>query len=217
MKRVLLVLGVLGILGVILLVVAVIADDKIRGAAETEAARRLHNALPIEGSPVVSIDSFPFVPRVLLEGSVERLVVSMRSLQSQGVVVDEAKLTVDGLVLDRDQLLEARTLEVVDIQTAHIEAWMTAEALSAVAKIPVTIDDGRVSVSYAGRVYTGSVTVSKHALVVMVEGMPPILSPLPSTDLIPCDPVLDIDGDRIHVACSVDELPPAVARVLSKH
>ncbi len=214
MKRLLLVLGILGILGVVVLVAGAVADDKIRGLAEEEAARRLADELPIEGTPVVSIDSFPFVLRVLIDGSVEQLVVSMRSLESQGVRVDEAKLTVEGLVLDKDQLLDAQTLEVLDIDTARIEAWVTAEDLSKVAKVPVSIEGGEVSVTYRGVVYSGTAKVSKHAVVVLVDGIPPILSPLPSTDLIPCDPDLDIDGDRIHVACSVDELPPAVAEVL---
>lgn len=216
MKRLLVVLVVLGALAAVLVVVGAVLDHRIREAAEVEAARRLQKELPIEGTPMVAIDSFPFVLRVLQDGSVEQLTVSMRSLESQGVHVDEARLTVDGLVLDRDALLDTQTLKVVEIDEATIEAWVSAEDLTRVAKIPVQIEGGRVSVTYGGKTYSGTAKVSKHAVLVLVDGVPPILSPLPSTDYLPCEPDLDVDGDRIHVACTVDALPPAVAKVLGQ-
>lgn len=214
MKRLVVVLVILGLLGAALLAVGAVVDGKIRDAAEVEAAKRLADKLPIEGDPVVAIDSFPFVLRVLHDGSVETLTVSMKSLESNGVRVDEARLTIDGLVLNRDALLDTQTLEIVDIDEAKVEAWVSAEDISRVAKIPVAIEDGRVSVTYRGKQYTGTAKVSKHAVLLLIDDVPPILTPLPATDLLPCEPDLDIDGDRIHVACTVDELPPAVAEVL---
>jgi hypothetical protein len=217
MRRLLAVLVVLIALLAIVVVGGSVLDQRIRVEAEKEAGRRLEKELPIEGTPIVSIDSFPFVLKVLMDGSVDQLQVSMRSLEQQGVRVDEARLTIDGLVLDQDKLLDEHKLEVTDIESATIEAWVTGEDISTVAKVPVEISDGQVSATYKGKRYTGTAKVSKHAVLVMVEGMPPLLSPLPSYDFIPCEPDLDIDGDRIHVQCTVDELPPAVAKVLAQH
>jgi|GEM_PF-2154449 len=214
MKRLLVVFAVLAVLFAAAVVGGAVLDQRIRVEAEKEAARRLEKELPIEGTPMVTIDSFPFVFKVLMDGSVEQLSVSMFSLEAQGVRVDEARITVDDLVLDRDQLIDAQHIEVVDIGQARIDAWVSAEDITRVAKVPVEIKDGEVSVTYRGKRYTGTAKVSKHAVLVMVDGVPPILSPLPSTDYIPCEPDLDIDGDRIHVSCTVDELPPAVAEVL---
>ena len=216
MKRLVVVLAVLFVLAIVAAVGLAVLDQRIRVEAEQHAAQRLAAELPIEGTPLVHIESFPFVLRVLNDGSVEQLEVSMRSLESTGVRVDEAKLTIDGLVLDRDALLDDREITLVSIEQATIDAWVSAEDLSRVAKVPVKIEDGEVSVTYRGKEYKGTAKVSKHAVLLLVDGVPPILSPLPSTDLLPCEPELDIDGDRIHVACTVDELPPAVAKVLAQ-
>ena len=216
MKRLLVVLAVLAVLLAVLAVAGAVVDQRIREEAEKEAGRRLAKELPIEGTPIVAIDSFPFVFKVLLDGSVDQLQVSMRSLESSGVRVDEAKLTIDGLVLDRDQLLDTQKLVVTDIDTATIDAWVTGDDISKIAKVPVKIEGGDVSVTYRGKTYTGTAKVSKHAVLVLVDGVPPILTPLPSTDLIPCEPDLDVDGDRIHVSCTVDALPPAVAKVIAR-
>lgn len=217
MKRLLAVLVVLVALAAIVLVGGAVLDQRIRVEAEKEAGRRLEKALPIEGTPIVSIDSFPFVLKVLMDGSVDQLQVSMRSLEQQGVRVDEARLTIDGLVLNKDRLIDDHELEVVEIDDATIEAWVTGEDIGKVAKVPVKISEGGVSVTYKGKTYSGTAKVSKHAVLVMVDGMPPLLSPLPSYDFLPCEPDLDVDGDRIHVQCTVDELPPAVAEVLARH
>lgn len=216
MKRLVVVLAVLFVLAIVAAVGLSVLDQRIRVEAEQHAAQRLGQELPVEGTPIVHIESFPFVLRVLIDGSVEQLQVSMRSLESNGVRVDEAKLTIDGLVLDRDALLDTHEIKLVEIEQATIDAWVSAEDISRVAKLPVKIKDGEVSVTYRWKEYTGTAKVSKHAVLLLVDGIPPILSPLPSTDLLPCEPDLDIDGDRIHVACTVDEVPPAVAKVLSK-
>ncbi|MGH1349103.1 MAG: LmeA family phospholipid-binding protein [Nannocystales bacterium] len=216
MRRLVVVLAVLFVLAIIAAFGLSILDQRIRVEAEQQAAERLGRELPIEGTPRVHIESFPFVLRVLNDGSVEQLEVSMRSLESNGVRVDEAKLTIEGLVLDRDALLDDHEIKLVSIEQARVDAWVSAEDLSRVAKLPVEIEEGEVSVTYRGKEYTGTAKVSKHAVLLLVDGVPPILSPLPSTDLLPCEPDLDIDGDRIHVACTVDEVPPAVAKVLAK-
>lgn len=210
------VLAVLFVLAVVAAVGLSVLDQRIRVEAEEHAALRLARELPVEGTPRVHIDSFPFVLRVLNDGSVEKLEVSLRSVESAGVRVDEVKLTIDELVLDRDALLDDHEIKLVEIDRATIEAWVSAEDLSRVAEVPVKIEGGKVSVTVRGKEYTGTAKVSKHAVLLLVEGVPPILSPLPSTDLLPCEPDLDVDGDRIHVACSVDEVPPAVARVLAQ-
>ncbi len=210
------VLAVLFVLAVVAAVGLSVLDQRIRVEAEQHAVQRLAQELPSEGTPQVHIESFPFVLRVLNDGSVEQLEVSMRSLDSSGVRVDEAKLTIQGLVLDRDALLDDHEIKLVEIEQATIDVWLTAEDLSSVAKAPVKIEGGEVSVTVRGKEYRGTAKVSKHAVLLLVEGLPPILSPLPSTDLLPCEPDLDVDGDRIHVACTVDEVPPAVAKVLSQ-
>ncbi len=217
MKRLVLVLTLLGIVGIAALIGLSVLDRKVRRIAEQKAAVKLEDALPIEGTPTVRIDSFPFVLGVLLDGTVETLTVRMESLASSGVEVDEAQLTVHGLQLDRDRLLDPQELEVVGIDRARIEAWFTAEGISKVAKLPVRIADGVVTVTVRGTTYTGTASISKHAVFLAVEGMPPVIAPLPENDLLPCEPDVDIDGDRIHVACEVDALPPAVAEVLAQH
>lgn len=217
MKRLLIALVILVVILGVALVGLAIADGKLRTVAENEAERRLAKALPIDGEPTVAIEGFPFVLGVLLDERIQTLHVRMSNLEWKGVRVDAAKLTVHGLTIDRDALIDAQHLTVTGIETAQIEAWMTADDLARVAPVPVSIEDGRVEVTYKGKVYTGRALVKGHAVMVMVEGMPPLIAPLPNAELIPCEPALDIDNDRIHVACEVDELPPAVQKVLAQH
>ncbi len=217
MKRLLIVLVVLGVVLAVLALGLVYADGRVRALAESEAERRLADALPVRGVPTVTIDAFPFVLPVLLDGSVERLRVEMTDLESSGVRVAKVQVTVDHLQLDRDRLLEAQALEITGIERARIEGWVSADDISRLAPASVSIADGRVQVTYRGKTYAGTASVSKHAVYVAVEGMPPIITPLPETDILPCEPSLDVQGDRLHVACEVDALPPAVAAVLAAH
>lgn len=217
MKRLLIVLVILAVLGVAAIVALGYADLRARELAESEIERRLAAAMPIEGTPDVEIEAFPFVGQLLLDGTVEQIRVELAELRSSGVRVERIQVVVERLQLDRDALLGDGKVVVEGIGGAAIDGWVAADDVAKLAPVPVRIENGRIEVIYEGRTYAGTASVSKHAIVLLVDGMPPILAPLPETDYLPCEPAVDIQGDHLHVACEVDALPEAVASVLAEY
>lgn len=214
MKKLLIVLLVLTILGGLAIAVLSYLDTRAREYAETEAAERLAERIPSHQPPTVAIDAFPFVAGVLWDGSIERLTVSVEKLESRGVALTDVSLVIDDLDLDRDLLLSEQKLRIIDIGRASIDGLVAADTLARYAPVPVEISDGKARVEYQGKTYEGTVSVSKHAVLVSVKGMPPVLLPLPEQDWLPCEPEVELEGDHLRIKCSVDELPPAVQNVL---
>lgn len=214
MKKLLIVLLVLSV--VVGLAVGVLSylDGRAREYAQTEAAARLAERIPSHEPPTVAIDAFPFVGGVLWDGSIERLTVSVEKLDSRGVTLTDVTLVIDDLDLDRDLLLSEKKLRITGIGRASIDGLVDASTLARYAPVPVEISDGKARVEYQGKTYEGTVTVSKHTVLVSVEGMPPVLLPLPEQDWLPCEPQVALERDHLRIKCSVNELPPAVQNVL---
>lgn len=192
------------------------ADVRLRELAESQAESRLNEAVPQARRGDVEIDAFPFVGWVLLDGSVERLVVTLHALREGDVEVERFRLSVDGLVLDRERLLDEHVLAVTSIDRVRIEGRITADAAARALGVPVELTEGTVRVGVQGRATRASLSVSGRTLVLSITGTPPLVIPLPPEAYLPCRPEVAIEEDRLTVACSATALPPAVMAVLAE-
>ena len=211
MKKLLIVLAILAVIAALALVGLAYADVEAREYAEQEAERRLAAAVPMAAGADVEIDAFPFVGWVLVDGSVERLDVELTDLSSEGITVERISLAVDGLELDRDKLLEDRTLAIIGLKRAQLQASITSDAVNRVTPVPTRIRGGKVEVDYKGHTFEGTIRLQGHDVMIGVPGIKELRVPLPDKKFLPCDPEINLDGDRLRVACTLHELPDAVA------
>src|SRR5690606_6223668 len=137
-------------------------------------------------------------------------------LREGDVEVERVRLEVDRIVLDRDRLLADRVLAVTDVGRVRIEARITAEAASHAVAVPVELGDGKARVTVHGQTLDASIAIAARTVMLTVTGAPPLVIPLPPEKVLPCQPEVTIEGDRIAIACTASELPKAVMDVLGK-
>jgi hypothetical protein len=210
MKRLLVILVVLG------LVVAALAwlDVRVRIYAEGEARARLAEAIPQAERTDVELVGFPFVGRILSSGSIERLSVTLHGLREGEIEVEHVHLVADDLVLDRTRLLEERVLAVTDVGRVRVRGRVTADMIARAAGVPVTIEDGRASVTVHGQTLEASIALVGRTFMLSVAGVPPVILPLPAEQYLPCEPELTLVDDGLELACSTTKLPAAVMDIL---
>ena len=123
---------------------------------------------------------------------------------------------VDDIVLDRDRLLDERVLSILDVGQVRIEGRITAEAASRALGVPLELRGGAARVTVQGQTLDASISIAGRSVLLSVTGAPPLVVPLPPEKYLPCQPEVELTGDRLVVACSTTELPPAIMEVLGK-
>jgi hypothetical protein len=215
-KKLVIGLVVLGVILAVVLAGLAYADVQVREYAEEQAERQLVAAVPSAGGADVEIDAFPFVGRVLLDGSVRELDVELTDLKTGKIAVERVAMKVEGLKIDRDQLLGDRKLVVLGLQKASVDATITSAAVNAVTPVTTRLRNGKVEVTYQGHTVEGKLKVRGRDVVIDVAGVQELRVPLPDEQYLPCTPDVKVDGDRLRVTCTIHELPKAVAAVLGK-
>jgi hypothetical protein len=71
-----------------------------------------------------------------------------------------------------------------------------------------------MEIDYKVRTFTGKIAVKGRKLVIGVPGIDALQVPLPEEKFLPCDPEVELSGERLVVGCTVTEIPAAVADVL---
>lgn len=206
------------VIALVLLTVLVVglvwADVRAREIAQATAQMKLRDALPQATEPAVEIESFPFIGRVLWNGRVERLRLGASELRSRGVTLRDVELEVTGLTIDRDKLFDTQEIAITAIDRAKLSASIAIDDVAKLAKVPVSVKNGRVEVRYGGKTYEGRILILNHLITLNVDGLPRMVVPLPEHAYLPCDPALEIVDDHLEIACSINALPPALAEVL---
>lgn len=160
------------------------------------------------------ISSFPFLGRIALFGSVDRLELRLDEILGRGVDVATLELRIDGLRLDRSSLLETNQVRITAIDSARLTANISEEALNAVVPVPgVRIDlvDDAVELTVAGRTVTAGIEVSDGRLTFRPpDPVPDVSLPLPSSELLPCRVSGRVRQDRLELTCVTDRLPQIV-------
>jgi hypothetical protein len=205
---------------VVLLVAIVIVDVLARRYAESnveEAVRRRSGQI---GTVAASIDSFPFVGRLLLWSDVPHLDLRIGDIDEDVAgAVEELRVDIDGLELDRGVLVNDRRARITGVDRVRVTAVIDLGQLAAVARaagIDVTVHDGTATFGTAGVdvEVEAEVTVEGGFVVLTARGLPPIRLPLPVAALVPCDPSAEIDGDLLVVTCASDQLPEIVVAAI---
>ncbi len=161
------------------------------------------------GTATATIDSFPFVWKLLKDGLVDHVTLKLRDLHDVGGI-DELDLHADGLVMDRDALLGQSHVQVKKVDGVTITALLSVVHVRDVAGqlgIDVGFGYGNNMVTVNG--VPVSVTTDGPALVIAAAGLPPVRLPIPTgaESVLPCVPSATVTPDGIALSCRSDHLP----------
>jgi hypothetical protein len=171
------------------------------GAAKRYAASTIETSVrrDVEGVDDVdaSISSFPFVGRLLAQGMVSHIELTLHEVVGHRIPVEEVRLEVDGLQLDTGRLLDGE-IEVTDVDHVRVEALVTRDnvetVLGPLTDVAFALADGTTL-----RVRDGQVELGAG-----------VSFPLPGSDLLPCDASATIDDGEVRITCTSDDLPQVV-------
>lgn len=163
------------------------------------------------------IDSFPFIGKLLLVGSAGDIQLVMNDVDLQRLRFSRLEVDLFDVRLDRGKAMSGDA-EITDIDRGVITMTFSAEDLSRAVKLPVTIDDGKVSVEVRGVKASATPQVTAEgSLRLTVQGLPAVNVPIPRTRLVTCA-VKDVkvDDGELEASCTIEEIPPALLRAASQ-
>ena len=199
-----LIAALLAALGVLLdLFAKSYTEDQI-GAAIT------HNSSDI-GYATASIDSFPFVWKLLKDGRVDHLKVSLSSLTGIDTAIDELDVQVDGLEMDKGAMLGRSHVVIRHVDGVTVTAVLsTARLRDAAGKVGIDLGFGEGTMTVGG--VSIEVTVVGSDLVLQGASIAPIRIPIPVQDVavLPCVPTPTVTPKGVELSCHADHLPKIV-------
>ena len=205
-------LGVIAALGI-----AVDMGAKSYAQSELESRARAEGA----ASASADIDSFPFVGKLLASGNAGDITLSMRDVATERVTFSTVVLALVDVKLDKGKLFD-RKVEITDIDKGTITVGFDAADLSRRLGMPVTIDDGEISVTVAGQVVAATPAVTAEGSIRLtasagVAGMPSLNVPIPQTRLVSCKVSrVTVDDGVLEASCDINEIPPAMLRAAQR-
>jgi len=196
----------------ILVTVLGAADQGARIFAENKLEERARAEARGAASVKASISSFPFLGRLLLSGSISNVELRAERTELNGALTGAVEIDLHGVTLKRDALFSG-DVQLEGISGGTIAVELDTAAIGRVLNLPVTVSDGQVRLTVAGRTIAAQTSVSNGALLLQVSGFAPFRVPIARTDLFNCTAAnVTVKGDVIRLTCEVDEVPPALRR-----
>ena len=188
---------------------AVLGDLFAKSYAEEAISQAITHRSKNIGSASASIDSFPFVWKLVKDGRVEHVTLKLRDLHDVGGI-DELDLHADGVVMDRDALLGQSHVQVKKVDGVTITAMLSVVHVRDVAGqlgLDVGFGYGNGMVTVNG--VPVAVAVDAGDLVIAAAGFPAVRLPIPvgETSVLPCAPSAAVTSDGITLSCRSDHLP----------
>jgi hypothetical protein len=198
----------------ILVVVLLGLDFVARAWVETQVADATQRRVNGVASVDVSIDSFPFVGRLLAAGEVRHITMRLDELAGQPVDVRTLRVDVRGLELSRSVLLGKAHVQLTGVRLVRLTAVITQDALRKLTGADLQLSDGRIAITGGGRTITAEVSVANGRLRFRVDPLPAVTVPLPTTDLLPCHVQVAVRDGELDLTCTTTKLPPIVVRAV---
>lgn len=209
MKR--LVVGVV-VLVALLLVLDVLARLWVERRIEDRTEAHLHGV----GAVDAGVSSFPFLGRLAVAGEVSHVTLRLDDVTGAGIDLSQIRLSVDGMVFDRGSLVSGDRVEVESVDRVTVRITITDRALSEATRVSIALDDDQARVTAAGRTVTARVRVVDGRIRFAVEPLPVVSVALPTADVLPCEPTVEIEPRQLVLVCEADELPPRVIEAIGE-
>ncbi len=200
--------GLLAVAVVVLLLVGV--DLLVQSIAENRIEERARTAVNAEGSIEADIDSFPFLPRLLLAGSVSALQVRLEQVPTSRLQLSAVEVDLRGVEVDRDALLQGE-MTVNDIDRGTLSAELDAASLSRALRVPVTVGGGEIQAKVGPARIKARPGVGRDGSLLLRAGPVNLRLSLHRTGLLSCTATrVAVVGDVVRLSCDLDEMPPAL-------
>ena len=214
------------VLPTVVLLALIVADQGVKGWAESKLAERAAAYYPPGSGSSASIRSFPFIPRLLFTGQVPRVAVNLDDLRIQSVLIRQLSIRVSDVRIDRDEIFRGR-VHVRDVGPGTITVTLDGPALAKAIGADVRFTSAG-DVEVHERIQgvnvkaTGKLTVKGNAITLTptaVQGaaVPPgrfVLSyRIPGKELLPCAAHAEVTKDTVTLACDVVDVPAALVQI----
>jgi hypothetical protein len=188
----------------------VLGDVAAKHFAESAIADQIHGHVKGIGSVDASIHSFPFVGRLVVQGKVPRLDLTLTDVTGHGV--DVARLDVDArdIELDRSALVGSNHAKINGIRTMTVTATISEATVRALARADVHLLAGRATVTVAGQTVDATATAENGHLRFAAERLPAITVPIPDASLLPCQVTVALVPGALKLSCTSSTLPQLV-------
>ena len=189
----------LGVLVALLVAVDVGARQVAEAQIETTAERKAP-----ESDPRAAVRSFPFVPRLLISGSVPEVRVNLDRVRRGAVEFAGIRIVLHGVHVNRDALVSNQRVELERIDSGTVSADLRVPTLASVLQR----QEVRTLQARGGL----SARLRKGRLVIVAGAAEVFSVAVPRTPLVPCEGDARLTGAGIHVTCRLEEIPPELVR-----
>ena len=198
---------VLGVVAAVLVVGDVAARRVAEGRVEERARTEAREARSVDAR----IGSFPFLPRLLLAGSVPEVDVHLVEVTSGPLDLAAVDVDLRGVRLDRGALFSG-VAELQGIDGGTVTVDLDAAAISRALRLPVSIGGGALRVRFRGLEVSARPEAGEDgSLVLRASRLPALRVSLTRSRLVSCAAArATVVGDRVRLACDVTEVPPAL-------
>lgn len=202
-------LGCLGVVLALILALGGVLDFFAKGYSEEEIAAAVeHRSGDRVGSASASISSFPYIGRLVGWGDIDHIDISMASLHVSQPI-DEVKVHIDGLHMDRDALLGESHVEIKRVDHVSVTVFIAARRIQTLADqvgLSLSFEDGGI------RLNGDRLDVATANSLLTVSGgrlTTPLSVPIPAGDpeVLPCQPGVEVRKDGIRLSCATDRVP----------
>ena len=187
----------------------VVGDFVVRGLAEGQLADRARAAVPGATGADAEIRSFPFVGRLLVNGSVPDVRVRVDHVGAGPLAFTFVQVELHGVHLDRNRLFRDRKVRITSLDSGTATAELSDSELSRVLGVRVSSHGGRLTVTTGKVTAPGQVEARAGVLTITAARVPLLRIRIPNAPLLSCPPedVTVVDGG-VRVSCTISRIPP---------
>lgn len=156
----------------------------------------------------------PSVSRALLTGNLDRVDIDLRTTGVVGIPAESVQYTLSDLGVSISPW--NRQVRITSLGLGSVTATVDPGSIADMLGVPVEISAGRLYIG--GSREAASVSVLGTDLVIRdpqlmaITGSDAVTFPVSDPYMLPCDPSVELEGDRLVLACSGSELPGVVER-----
>ena len=202
---------------VVAIVIVVIGDLVARTAAQDQLANRAQKATDAQAASA-TIYSFPFLFRLLVEGSVSQIDLHLSDVPVGPLRLSAVDLVAHGTTIDRAALFSQHKIRVLTIDSAKATVVVTAAELSSAVGMPMALPGGgRIEMEVSGIFVPASVQfLNGDVLQVRAAGALVLSEDLSQSPLVPpCALALTVREDKITASCRIQPVPSSVLAAFS--
>ena len=211
---------------VLLLLVAVVvvgglgADVVLKHRAETELAAEVARRVPGTTGIETDISSFPFVGRLLVSGTVPKVVVTAQHADAAAlgaIGLSDVRVVVEDVEMDTTAARDGRAV-VRSIGAGTVQADLRVNEINPLLPrgYQVELQPGKAVVRGPGASLAQFVTTPSGTIQLRVADRALVELPFPKTDLLPCAPSAAFISGAVRLSCSFDEVPPLLLALAAR-